>query len=74
MTLAEISFRTKSRAMSPQSYRTWQRLAAHDTWSSEAIADLNAARSLEIARFAYENSPFYHDFYEDHGVKSLVVV
>lgn len=67
MSLAEFSFRTKSRAMSPRSYRAWRDLAAHDTWSVEAIAKLNAARSTEIARFAYEHSPFYREFYGDHG-------
>jgi len=70
MGIAEFSFRTKSRAMSPSSYRAWQRLAEHDTWTPEAIAELNKARSLEIARFAYERSSFYRDFYESNGISA----
>ena len=70
MGIAEFSFRTKSRAMSPSSYRAWQRLAEHDTWTPEAIAELNKARSLEIARFAYERSSFYWDFYESNGISA----
>lgn len=53
--------------MSPASYRAWRALASHDAWSPEQLARVNAQRAGDIARFAYENSPFYRDFYHDHG-------
>lgn len=65
--LAQLSFRTKSRAMAPASYRAWQELLVHDRWPVERIRLLNAQRSREIAQFAYANSPFYREFYSDHG-------
>lgn len=65
--LAQFSFHTKSRAMAPASYRAWGELLAHDAWPAERIRALNAARSIEIARFAYVNSPFYREFYGGHG-------
>lgn len=68
-TIAELSFKTKSRAMSPASYRAWRELLSHDAWSPERIRALNAARSAEIARFAFANSEFYRDFYGDHGFR-----
>lgn len=67
--LPQLSFRTKSRAMAPQSYRAWKELKRHDAWSAEKIASLSASRSIDIARFAFENSNFYRTFYSDHGIK-----
>ena len=35
--MKELSFRTKSRAMDPASYRAWQEQLAHDKWTSNEI-------------------------------------
>ncbi|MGV9194802.1 phenylacetate--CoA ligase family protein [Microbacterium sp. MC2] len=53
--------------MSPGSYRAWRELLAHDGLTAEAVADLRDRRSIEIARFAFEKSPFYRDYYSSHG-------
>lgn len=65
--LAQLSFRTKSRLMAPNSYRVWKELLSHDDWPQERMRALNAQRSLEIAQFAYAQSPFYRELYRDHG-------
>lgn len=67
--LSQLSFRTKSRALAPQSYRAWKQLLSHDALPSEEIARVSARRSIEIARFAFDNSEFYRQFYSDHGIK-----
>lgn len=66
--IAHLSFQTKSRAMAPDSYRAWKDLSGHDAWSPEKVADVQRERSLEIARFAFENSAFYREFYGSHGI------
>lgn len=63
----ELSFRVKSRALSPSSFRSWKELRAHDHCSPEEIAALRDRRSMQIARYAYENSPFYTELYNAHG-------
>lgn len=65
--LAKLSFQTKSRAMAPASYRAWQELLSHDAWSEEQVRAVNRERSSTIARFAFASSPFYREFYGDHG-------
>lgn len=67
---AQLSFRTKSRALAPRSYAAWQQLAGRDAWKPEQVAELSASRSMEIARFAFEHSRFYRTFYSDHGVSA----
>ena len=69
-TLKEFAFRTKSRAMAPGSYRAWQQLMAHDSWTMDQMTALRDRRRLDIARFAAQQSPFYRDFYGDHGFRS----
>lgn len=66
--IAQLAFRTKSRALAPHSYNAWKKLSGHDAWKPEQVAELSASRSMEIARFAFEHSPFYRTFYSDHGV------
>ncbi|MGV8846989.1 phenylacetate--CoA ligase family protein [Tessaracoccus sp.] len=68
-TLKELSFRTKSRALAPTSYSSWQEMLEHDSWDSDQIVALRDKRRLEIARFAAQHSPFYTEFYGDHGVR-----
>lgn len=65
----ELAFRTKSRAMAPGSYLAWRELLQHENWDRAEITSLRDIRRLEIARFAMEQSPFYREFYGDHGVK-----
>lgn len=66
--LKKVSFATKSRVLAPQSFAALKRLRASATLSSETLAQLRDQRSSETALFAYDNSPFYRDFYADHGI------
>lgn len=65
--LNELAFRVKSRALSPSSFRAWKQLEAHDRLSGEQIARMRDRRSIETARFAFENSAFYRELYSSHG-------
>ncbi|MDT0156333.1 hypothetical protein Q9R19_01720 [Microbacterium sp. ARD32] len=65
--LNELAFRTKSRALSPSSFRAWRELESHDRLSPEQITQLRDRRAVEIARFAFENSAFYRELYSAHG-------
>lgn len=64
---AKTAFGVKAPLLVPKSIRTWRHLTAIDGWSPERLAALNARRSADIARFAFEKSPFYHGYYRDHG-------
>lgn len=55
--------------MAPSSYRSWLELLTHDNWNGDQLTQLRDSRRLEIARFAAEHSPFYRDFYADHGIR-----
>lgn len=66
-TFKEIVFATKSRGLAPSSFSTLRRLRETATLSPEAVLELRDRRSSETARFAYDNSSFYRDFYTDHG-------
>lgn len=65
--LKKASFATKSRVLAPQSFAALNRLRASDSLPPERVRELRDQRSSEIARFTYENSHFYKDFYADHG-------
>lgn len=65
--LKQLSFATKSRALAPQSFAALNRLRASEKMSPEELSGLKDRRSWETARFAYDNSSFYRDFYTDHG-------
>lgn len=65
--IAQLSFHTKSRALAPRSHRAWRELQSHDAWPVERLRAWSARRSIEIARFAFERSPFYRELYRDHG-------
>lgn len=64
----KAAFATKSRALAPSSFATLKRLRASEDLSPEQLLALRDRRSSEIARFAYENTAFYRDFYSDHGL------
>lgn len=64
---AKAAFWTKAPVLVPGSIRTWRHLTAIDEWTPERLASLNAKRASEIARHAFEKSPFYRSYYRDHG-------
>lgn len=62
-----VAFASRSTTVVRSSRRLWHSLLASDTLSPEELAAVRDARSLQIARFAMEHSPFYAELYRDHG-------
>lgn len=70
MSLREKTFRAKSALLVRPSWRTLEELRAADRMDPDALGALRRQRSIESARFAYNNSPFYRDHYRDHGISA----
>ena len=65
--LGEFAFAVKAPILVPRSYREWKRLRSVDRWLPEQLADYSAEQSRRMAQFAFESSPFYREYYGDHG-------
>jgi len=68
MSFAQTAFALKSRTVRASAGAFRDELVSHDTWSAEALRQLQVSRATEIARFAAVRSPFYAHAYRTAGV------
>lgn len=63
----EPLFAVRSRLIVRDSRVEWKSLIASESIDSEALASANLNKSIAIARFAMQHSPFYAEHYREHG-------
>ncbi len=66
---ADKLFVARCRIARPSWWRLYQTALSHDKWSSEQLAEFNFKMRLETLKFAYENTPYYHDLYKAAGLE-----
>jgi phenylacetate-CoA ligase len=68
MNIKQSIFAAKRATVLRSSWETFAELQRHDAMSSHELEQLERARSLAQARFAYESSVFYRELYDSHGI------
>lgn len=67
--IKRAAFEIKTRLSAGSSRRRLAEFLANDRASSADLERLGAERAIAHARFAFEHSPFYREYYADHGIK-----
>lgn len=62
-------FDTKTTLLAGSSRRDLARYLVNDQMSREDMLEYSARLASEHASFAFQHSPFYRDFYGDHGIR-----
>lgn len=65
--VAEAAFRAKLRLVGGASAAAHASFLRADALAATRIEEVSARRAVDHARFAMEHSPFYRDYYRDHG-------
>ncbi|MCH1882703.1 hypothetical protein [Agrococcus sp. ARC_14] len=67
--LAEAAFRAKLAVAGRSSVAALEAFREADALPPKRIEELSLRRAADHARFAMEHSPFYRDYYRDHGFR-----
>ena len=70
LTLQEKSkfFVERTKDLWPQNWEKYLELIEHEKWSREELQAYNFKRRVEILKYAYENTEFYHKLYDEAGI------
>ncbi len=45
-------------------------IRSRSSWSREQVLAYQKSAFRDILRWVWDNSPFYHDYYSDHGISA----
>jgi len=51
----------------PRDWSFYEELIRHERFTADEMAAYNFSKRQEIVRYAYENTKFYHEYYDSHG-------
>lgn len=66
-------FVERTKDLWPRNWELYLELIEHEKWTKEHLRNYNFQKRLEMLRYAYENSEFYRNLYDEAGVNPYEV-